>query len=99
MTKDLKKIKIEEYKRFSSLMASIQEFVDTNKAISYIEFDYYVVHNMTLFSIEPNFDFEKLEKNIEYIKKALPAYQNAINKLPYNLGIDKYTKGRFITKG
>ncbi len=80
MTKDLKKIKIEEYKRFSSLMASIQDFVDKHQSISYIEFDYYVVHNMTLFSIEPNFDFELLEKNIEYIKKALPAIKRIFSK-------------------
>ena len=80
MTKDLEKIKIEEYKRFSSLMASIQDFVDNHQAISYIEFDYYVVHNMTLFSIEPNFDFEMLEKTIQQIKKAIPSIKRIFNK-------------------
>jgi ribosomal protein L37AE/L43A len=80
MTKDIKKIKIEEYNRFSSLMAGIQKFVDDHQAISYIEFDYYVVHNMTLFSIEPNFDFEQLEKTLEQIKKALPAIKRIFSK-------------------
>ncbi len=80
MTKNTEQIKIEEYKRFSSLLADIQNFVKTHQAISYTEFDYYVVHNITLFSIEPNFDFEKLEKMILYIRKSMPAIKRIFNK-------------------
>ncbi|MGD9761707.1 MAG: hypothetical protein AB7U52_04715 [Candidatus Izemoplasmatales bacterium] len=80
MTKEYVKIKIEEYNRFSSLLASIQDFAQNHQAISYIEFDYYVVHNMTLFSIEPNFDFEMLDKTIHQIKKAIPSIKRIFNK-------------------
>jgi len=80
MTKDLDKIRFEEYNRFSSLLAKIKDFSKNHQAISYIEFDYYVVHDMTLFSIEPNYDFEALEKTIQQIKKAVPAIKRIFNK-------------------
>ena len=80
MTKDLNKIRFEEYNRFSSLLAKIKDFSKNHQAISYIEFDYYVVHDMTLFSIEPNYDFEALEKTIQQIKKAVPAIKRIFNK-------------------
>ena len=41
-----------------------------------------------------NFTVESFDETTKIIK----SYQNAFNKLPYNLQIDKYTKGRFITK-
>lgn len=80
MTKNIDKLKIEEYLRFSMLLEGIQEFVKKHQILTYIEFDYYVVHDMTLFSIEPDFDFEKLEKTIQYIKKSIPAVKRIFNK-------------------
>jgi hypothetical protein len=80
MTKNIDKLKIEEYLRFSMLLESIQEFVKKHQVLTYIEFDYYVVHDMTLFSIEPDFDFEKLEKTIQYIKKSIPAVKRIFSK-------------------
>jgi len=73
-------IKPEEYKGFVQLLQGIQNFVEDHQEISYIEFDYYVVHNMTLFSIEPDFDFEKLEKTILNIKKSMSAIKRIFNK-------------------
>jgi hypothetical protein len=80
MNKNINKLRLEEYSRFSSLLDGIQEFVKKHQIISYIEFDYYVVHDMTLFSIEPDFDFEKLNEKIQRIKKSTSAIKRIFNK-------------------
>lgn len=78
--KDLDRARLEELQSIASLLEDIQKFVDKHRLISYVEFDYYIVHNMTLFSIEPDFDFDKLEKTIEQIRKSLPAVKRIFNK-------------------
>ena len=80
MSKTIEQLTIDEYRRFSSLLEDIQTFVKKHQVISYIEFDYYVVHDMTLFSIEPDYDFEKLERTIQHIKKATPAIKRIFSK-------------------
>jgi len=80
ITKNLDKLKIEEYNRFASLLEDIQNFLKKHQVVSYIEFDYYVVHDMTLFSIEPEFDFEKLEQTIHQIRKSTPAIKRIFSK-------------------
>ncbi len=80
MGKAQEKNRIEEYNRFSSLLENIQNFSKKHEEVSYIEFDYYVVHDMILFSIEPDFDFEKLENLIFHLKKALPAIKRIFKK-------------------
>ncbi len=74
------KLTREEYERFSSLLQGIQNFIHKHKVLSYIEFDYYVVHDMTLFSIEPDYDFDGLQKTIEQIKKTTPAIKRIFSK-------------------
>ena len=78
--KDINQLTIDEYNRFASLLEGIQKFIEKHQVISYIEFDYYVVHDMTLFSIEPDYDFEKLEKTIQSIKKVTPAIKRIFSK-------------------
>ncbi len=78
--KDFDELTIAEYNRFASLFESIQNFVKKHQVISYIEFDYYVVHDMTLFSIEPDFDFTTLDLLIKEIKKSTPAIKRIFNK-------------------
>jgi hypothetical protein len=80
MTKDLDQLNLEEYNRFASLLEGIQNFVKNHQIVSYIEFDYYVVHDMTLFSIEPEFDFERLKKMIHHIRKSTPAIKRIFSK-------------------
>lgn len=80
MEKEIDPIKIEEYQRASSLLKGIQDFVKKHPLMSYIEFDYYVVHDLTLFSVEPDFDFTKLSQTIYSIKKATPAIKRIFNK-------------------
>lgn len=70
----------EEYYRFTSLLKSIQTFVEKHSEVTYIEFDYYVVHDMTLFSVDPDFDFAELRKTIEQIKKTLSPVKRIFSK-------------------
>ncbi|MDY0210057.1 MAG: hypothetical protein RBQ91_01440 [Acholeplasma sp.] len=80
MLNSLDKDKIEANKRFTSLLKGIEAFIERHPVVTYIEFDYYVVHDMTLFSIEPNFDFESLEQTIEKLNKAIPAIKRIFSK-------------------
>lgn len=80
MKENIDKLKVEEYQRFSSLLEGIQAFAKKHQILTYIEFDYYVVHDMTLFTIEPDFDFDKLAKMIQYIKKSTPAIKRIFSK-------------------
>ncbi len=80
MSRDKEKIKIEEFNRLASQLENIQNFIRDHQLISYIDFEYYIAHKMTLFSIEPDFDFEKLSKTIGQIKKAMPAIKRLFNK-------------------
>ncbi|MGD9910771.1 MAG: hypothetical protein AB7U79_09285 [Candidatus Izemoplasmatales bacterium] len=78
--KESEKAKLEELNSFASLFEDINSFVKKNQSLSYIEFDYYVVHKMTLFSIEPDFDFHQLEETIEKIRKSVPAIKRIFSK-------------------
>ncbi len=73
-------IEAEDYYRYSSLLKDIQSFVEKHQMVSYIEFDYYVVHDMTLFSIDPDFDFDKLKDTIQHLRKTTPAIKRIFSK-------------------
>lgn len=57
---------IEDYK-------NIDEYVSKQHKLSYMQFDYAVVNDLTLFMTEPNFSFEILEQRLDVILNALPA--------------------------
>lgn len=70
----------DDYFRFSSLLKDIRTFVEKHRMVTYIEFDYYVVQDMTLFSVDPDFDFAKLKKTIGQLRKAMPAVKRIFSK-------------------
>ncbi len=74
------RISEEDYFRFTSLLKNIQSFVEKHGMVSYIEFDYYVVHDMTLFSVDPDFDFAKLKTTVGVIRKTMPAVKRIFGK-------------------
>jgi hypothetical protein len=80
MTKKADQVKIEEYNRLSSMLENVQDFQKKHPMVTYIEFDYYVVHDMILFSIDPDFDFEKLDAMIHHVKRSTPAIKRIFNK-------------------
>lgn len=58
----------------------IEEFMKANKKLSYVEFDYAIVHDLTLFTIDPDFSFEVLEDTINAIIKVIPAIKQIFAK-------------------
>lgn len=51
----------------------IAPFLTKYKSLSYMQLDYAIVHEISLFMIEPDFDFDALEGKIDAILNALPA--------------------------
>ncbi|MDE6028859.1 MAG: hypothetical protein K2F90_00885 [Clostridiales bacterium] len=51
----------------------IAAFRRAKRKLNYMQFDYAVVNDLTLFMIEPDFSFEALEQRIDVILAALPA--------------------------
>lgn len=51
----------------------IAPFAEKYKRLSYMQLDYAIVHEIALFMIEPDFDFDALQKKIDMILRALPA--------------------------
>lgn len=57
---------LDEYK-------AVAEYMNKPKVLNYVQFDYDVVHGLTLFTLDPDFSFEDLERNTDVILSALPA--------------------------
>lgn len=62
-----------ELNKISDNYKVIEPFVAKYKRLSYMQFDYAVVHELTLFTTEPDFSFEALEGKIDVILSALPS--------------------------
>ena len=52
---------------------NISEYRKKIKLMNYMQFDYAVVHGMTLFMMEPDFDFDALERRTDTILSVLPS--------------------------
>jgi hypothetical protein len=61
-------------------MHDVNDFVNTHPFMTFIEFDNYVSHEITLFSIDPNLDFNQLETSIQKIRKSLPSLKRIFVK-------------------
>ena len=59
---------------------SISDFIEKYNKISYIEFDYYVVHNINLFIYNEEIDFDNLKSDIELINKTMFAIKRIFQK-------------------
>lgn len=70
----------DEYRHLGTVLASVSSFVEKHPSMSYIEFDYYAVHDLTLFFVEPDFSFTNLQENITIINKALPSLKRIFAK-------------------
>lgn len=60
-----------EINRLAESYAVIEPFINSHKRLSFVQFDYAVVHDLTLFAIEPDFDFESMENKTDAILRAL----------------------------
>lgn len=72
MANESEKEREEAYRRLSGVLAPMDPFVAKHPELSYIEFDYYATHELTLFTIEPSLDFEALKSINDKILSALP---------------------------
>lgn len=52
---------------------TLEPFMKKYKRLSYVELDYLTVHELTLFTVEPDFSFDALEEELNVILNALPA--------------------------
>lgn len=76
---------LEEYYRLSSLLVNMNSFVKKHPSLTYIDFDYYTVHDLTLFIVEPNFSFESLIDTLNKINAILPTVKRIFAKPIINL--------------
>ena len=58
----------------------IETFVNEYKSLNYIEFDYYTVNKVNLFSMNESFDFDMLEMTLNKIIDTLPAIKRIFAK-------------------
>lgn len=66
----------EQRLRFAKLIddyKTVDEFRKAKRTLNYMQFDYAVVNNLTLFMIEPEMSFEALEQRVDTILGALPS--------------------------
>jgi uncharacterized Zn finger protein (UPF0148 family) len=75
----------EEYERLAGVIKPLEGFLRAHPQLSYIEFEYYTVHDLTLFTSEPDFDFASLQANCQKIIAALPAIKRIFGKPIINL--------------
>ena len=80
MDKKAERKHLDEYSHLETLLDDINRFVNRHSQLNYIDFDYYAVHDLTLFSVEPDFDFQAFEKNITRISKAVPSIKRIFSK-------------------
>ncbi|MCM1130324.1 MAG: hypothetical protein NC087_02565 [Anaeroplasma bactoclasticum] len=69
-----------EFSKLSEYYAKLEQFLKNNKKLTYMELDYAVVHDLTLFTVEPDFSFEALEEDINNIIKTIPAMKQIFAK-------------------
>ncbi|MCM1043590.1 MAG: hypothetical protein NC350_05240 [Corallococcus sp.] len=59
--------------RLEANYAVIKEFAQKHPKLSYMQLDYSVVHEISLFTLEPDFSFEVLENKLDTMLSFLPA--------------------------
>ena len=69
-----------ELHKLAQYYNKLEAFMKTHKKLSYVELDYAVVHDLTLFTIDSDFNFDSLEEDIHKIVKTLPAIKQIFAK-------------------
>lgn len=70
----------EEYNKLIDNYAFLLPFLQKYKKTSFLQFDYALVHDLTLFRIDPSFSFDNLDKDIAEILKVMPAIKSIFAK-------------------
>lgn len=76
----LDSLRIEELYDLSLEYQCIKEFTQLHHKMNYVQFDYYTVHDLTLFVVEPDLNLDSIKDHIDKISKALPAIKKIFAK-------------------
>jgi hypothetical protein len=85
MSKDSDKLHLEEYHRLETLLKPMDSFVAAHPELTYIQFDYLAVHDLTLFTVEPDIDFAFLTTITDKVLASMPAIKRIFGKPIINL--------------
>lgn len=72
-------LRIDGYLRLYDSFRGVQAFLE-HKPMSYYEFDYYSVNGLNLFSLDLDFDFEKMVEYSKEITKIMPSIKRIFSK-------------------
>lgn len=70
----------EELRRLLRDYRDIQSFLAKNTCLSFMQFDYAVMHGLALFMLEPDFNFEDMEREIDTFLAAMPSIKRIFSK-------------------
>ena len=75
----------DDYKRLEAVLSPVALFASKYQSLTIPEYNYHSVHDLALFSIQPDLDFPALQETCERIEKALPALKRIFAKPIINL--------------
>lgn len=70
---DLTYDKLAQLQKLSDNYCAVEPFARKYPRLTYMQLDYAVMHELSLFTLEPNFSFEALDDRLDEILSALPA--------------------------
>lgn len=79
MTKNSARLKVADDLRYQSLLKNVNKFIRAHQNMTYVEFDYYVVHDLALFSISHEAKLKTIERQVQEIIRSLGAIMNIFN--------------------
>jgi ribosomal protein L37AE/L43A len=85
MNKAAEESREKQKRRLAALLSPMADFLSTHASMNSMEFDYYTVQDMTLFTVEPSFDFDSTEAICDRLLLALPAIKRIFSKPIINL--------------
>lgn len=73
-------IRIEELADLQVEYKCIYDFIQKHNNMDYVQFDYYTVNDLTLFTVEPELDLETIDTVLDKILKTIPAIKKIFSK-------------------
>jgi uncharacterized Zn-finger protein len=74
-----------EFRRLETLLSPVSAFLRKHESLTYLEFDHATVHDLTLFTVEPDYDFPAVREVSDRISQSLPAVKRIFAKPIINL--------------
>jgi len=75
----------DDYQRLEAVLSPVALFASKYQSLTIPEYNYHSVHDLALFSIQPDLDFPSLKETCERIQKVLPALKRIFAKPIINL--------------